>query len=107
MKTSQHSGGKSTPSEPGFYGRRQPAFQPGKVSHGGFLAFVAPGVENLGVIQAPGGSVALGSGDAFTFEANGNPLIQLVADNFISTTLVDAEGWEKCRGTANTLLYDV
>jgi filamentous hemagglutinin family protein len=72
------------------------------VSKGGFLAFVAPGVENLGMIQAPGGSVALGSGDAFTFEANGNPLIQLAADNFISTTLVDAEGQPRSSLVSNS-----
>ncbi|MGH7932373.1 MAG: hypothetical protein ACREQN_04300 [Candidatus Binataceae bacterium] len=62
------------------------------VSKGGLLAFVAPGVENTGVIRAPLGSVALGSGDAFTLDPNGNPLIQLVDDNFISPSLVDAEG---------------
>jgi filamentous hemagglutinin family protein len=62
------------------------------VSKGGLLAFVAPGVENSGVIQAPLGSVALGSADAFTLDPNGNPLIALVDDNFTSPSLIDAEG---------------
>lgn len=62
------------------------------VSNGGPLAFVSPGVENSGVIQAPLGSVILGSGDAFTFYPNGNPLIQLAVDSFTSGSLVDADG---------------
>jgi filamentous hemagglutinin family protein len=62
------------------------------VAKGGLLAFVAPGVENSGLILAPLGSVALGSGDAFTLDPNGNPLIQLVVDNYTSTGLVDDAG---------------
>jgi filamentous hemagglutinin family protein len=62
------------------------------VAKGGLLAFVAPGVENSGVIQAPLGSVALGSADAFALDPNGNPLIQLVDDNFVAPRLVGPEG---------------
>ncbi len=62
------------------------------LSKGGLLAFVAPGVENSGVIRAPLGSVALGSADAFTLDPNGTPLIQLVDDNFVAPSLVDPEG---------------
>jgi filamentous hemagglutinin family protein len=62
------------------------------LSKGGPLAFVAPGVENSGVIRAPLGSVALGSADAFKLDSNGNPLIQLVDDNFVAPSLVDPEG---------------
>lgn len=62
------------------------------LSRGGLLAFVAPGVENSGEMQAPLGSVALGSADAFTLEPKGNPLIQLVDDNFVAPSLVDPEG---------------
>ncbi len=62
------------------------------VAKGGLLAIVAPGVENSGVIQAPLGSVALGSADAFTLDPNGNPLIQLVEDNFVAPGLVGPEG---------------
>ncbi len=62
------------------------------LSNGGLLAFVAPGVENTGVILAPRSRVALGSADAFTLVPNGNPPIQLGADSYTSTSLVDAKG---------------
>jgi filamentous hemagglutinin family protein len=62
------------------------------VAKGGLLAFVAPGVENSGVIRAPLGSVALGSADAFTLDPTVDPLIQLVDDNFVAPSLVDPKG---------------
>ncbi len=62
------------------------------VAKGGMLAFVAPGVENSGVIRAPLGSVALGSADAFTLDPTGIPLIALVDDNFLAPSLVDPSG---------------
>ena len=51
------------------------------VGEGGLAAFVAPWVENNGVIAARLGRVELASGDSFTLDLHGDGLIQLALEN--------------------------
>ncbi len=51
------------------------------VGEGGLAAFVAPWVENSGVIAARLGRVELASGDSFTIDLHGDGLIQLALEN--------------------------
>jgi len=62
------------------------------VAEGGLAAFVAPGVENSGVIQARLGRVALASGNSFTLDLYGDSLVHLAVGDEVATQLLDPEG---------------
>ena len=51
------------------------------VAQGGLLAFVAPGVENSGIINGQLGKVSLASGRTFTLDLYGDKLISLGVDS--------------------------
>ena len=53
------------------------------VAQGGLLAFVAPGVENSGIITANLGQVSLASGKTFTLDLYGDKLVSLGVDSKI------------------------
>lgn len=56
------------------------------IADGGLAAFVAPGVENSGVINARLGKVALASGDTFTLDMHGDGLIQIAVSGDVAPT---------------------
>ena len=57
------------------------------IADGGLLAFVAPGIENTGVIRARLGKVSLASGNTFTLDLYGDGLVQIAVD---STTVTES-----------------
>ena len=59
------------------------------VKEGGLLAFVAPGVENSGVISAQLGRVNLSSGTYFTLDFYGDKLVTLGVDAKVLEQVVD------------------
>src|SRR4051794_35529921 len=70
------------------------------VRDGGFAAFVAPGVQNSGVIQARLGKVELASGSKFTLDLYGDGLVKLEADDQTVGGLIGPDG--KRVGVSNT-----
>ena len=61
-------------------------------AEGGLVAFVAPAVENSGVISAQLGRVSLASGNTFTVDLYGDRLISLGVDSKILGQVVDSNG---------------
>ncbi len=62
------------------------------VSEGGLAAFVAPGVENNGIIVARKGKVALAGGDEFTLDMYGDKLVNFAVSNDEKERLVKQSG---------------
>ena len=62
------------------------------IHEAGVAAFVAPHVQNAGVIEADLGRVALGAGSGFTLDLYGDDLIKFAAGDEITETLTDANG---------------
>ena len=62
------------------------------VADGGLAAFVAPGVENSGIISARLGRVTLAAGDVFTLDLYGDQLVSLAVDGTIARQIVDQNG---------------
>ena len=62
------------------------------VKEAGIAAFVAPGVENSGIISANLGRVNLSSGSVFTLDFYGDKLITLGVDEEVLTQAVDPDG---------------
>ena len=62
------------------------------VAEGGMLAFVAPGVENSGVISANLGRVNLSSGTMFTLDFYGDNLVTLGVDAEVLEKVVGPDG---------------
>jgi filamentous hemagglutinin family protein len=62
------------------------------LSDSGVLAFVAPHVENTGIITARLGKVTLAGGTAFTLDLYGDQLVNLVLDRAALDSLTDAQG---------------
>jgi len=59
-----------------------------KVSDGGFIAFLAPVIENTGTINVPIGTIALVSGKNVTFDMNDGQQISLELDDSTVNNLV-------------------
>ncbi len=62
------------------------------VRQGGLAAFVAPGVENSGVINAHFGRVSLASGKTFTLDLYGDELVSLGLDSQITEQVLGPDG---------------
>ena len=62
------------------------------VAQGGLLAFVAPGVENSGIISANLGQVFLASGKTFTLDLYGDKLVSLGVDSKILNQVIGPDG---------------
>ncbi len=62
------------------------------VRQGGLLAFVAPGVENSGIINAQLGQVSLVSGKTFTLDLYGDQLVNLGLDSEITEQVFGPNG---------------
>ncbi|MEE3253032.1 MAG: filamentous hemagglutinin N-terminal domain-containing protein, partial [Nitrospinota bacterium] len=62
------------------------------VAQGGLLAFVAPGVENSGIINAQLGKVSLASGRTFTLDLYGDKLISLGVDSKVLDQVIGFDG---------------
>ena len=62
------------------------------VADKGLVAFVAPGVQNSGVITARLGKVQLASANGFTLDLYGDELISLMVDEKIAEYALDADG---------------
>jgi len=68
------------------------------VKEAGLVSFVAPHVENHGVIQAKAGKVQLASGERFTLDLAGDGLLQVAVDadhlpgSVINTGQIQADG---------------
>ena len=62
------------------------------VAEGGLLAFVAPGVENSGVISAQLGRVVLSSGTLFTVDFYGDNLVTLGVDGKVLDQVIGPDG---------------
>jgi filamentous hemagglutinin family protein len=62
------------------------------VAEGGLAAFVAPGVQNSGVIEAKLGKVSLASGTAFTLDLYGDGLVSLALDGEVTQAPVGPDG---------------
>ncbi|QPJ65075.1 MAG: filamentous hemagglutinin N-terminal domain-containing protein [Candidatus Nitrohelix vancouverensis] len=62
------------------------------IKEGGLLAFVAPGVENSGSINAQLGQVSLGSGSTFTLDFYGDQLISLGVEEILLKDVLDPNG---------------
>jgi len=73
------------------------------VAQSGLAALVAPSVVNNGTIQAKLGTVALGSGDSYTLDLNGDGLINFQASPAINAQLVANHGTIKADGGTVTL----
>ncbi len=62
------------------------------VSEGGLAAFVAPGVENSGIITARLGKVNLASGTEFTLDFYGDKLINLSVEGQVLEQVIGLDG---------------
>jgi filamentous hemagglutinin family protein len=62
------------------------------VAQGGLLAFVAPGVENSGIINAQLGQVSLASGKTFTLDLYGDKLVSLGVDSKVLNQVIGPDG---------------
>jgi len=61
-------------------------------AEGGLVALVAPGVQNLGVINARLGRVSLASGKTFTLDLYGDQLINLAIDSKVVSQVTGMNG---------------
>ncbi|MES2219237.1 MAG: filamentous hemagglutinin N-terminal domain-containing protein, partial [Pseudomonadota bacterium] len=68
----------------------------------GLVALLGTSVVNRGVIQARLGNIALGSGNAFTLDFNGDQLINFTVDAAATTAGVDQNGHPLANGISNT-----
>ena len=62
------------------------------VAQGGLLAFVAPGVENSGIINAQLGQISLASGKTFTLDLYGDKLVSLGVDSKVLDKVIGPDG---------------
>ena len=62
------------------------------VRQGGLAAFVAPGVENSGIISATLGRVSLASGKTFALDLYGDELVSLGLDSRITEQVLGPDG---------------
>ncbi len=62
------------------------------LADGGLIAFVAPGIENSGVLTARLGKVVLASGNAFTLDLHGDGMVKLVIDEGVAQRITDVHG---------------
>ena len=62
------------------------------IKQGGLLAFVAPGVENSGIINAKLGQISLASGKTFTLDLYGDKLVSLGIDSKILNQVIGPDG---------------
>ena len=62
------------------------------VIEGGMLAFVAPGIESSGIVNARLGQVDFASGKVFTLDFYGDKLITLEVDSKIVNEVLDPDG---------------
>ena len=65
---------------------------------GGFAAFVAPGVENNGVINAKMGTVAMASGEKVTLDLYGDNLVNVAVEGSLKNALIENKGAIKAEG---------
>ncbi|MBT3923821.1 MAG: filamentous hemagglutinin N-terminal domain-containing protein, partial [Nitrospina sp.] len=61
-------------------------------AEGGLVAFVAPGVQNMGIINARLGKVSLASGKTFTVDLYGDQLINLGVDSQVMGQVTGING---------------
>ena len=62
------------------------------IKQSGLLAFVAPGVENSGIINAKLGQISLASGKTFTLDLYGDKLVSLGIDSKILNQVIGPDG---------------
>ena len=62
------------------------------VAQGGLLAFVAPGVENSGIINAQLGQISLASGKTFTLDLYGDKLVSLGVGSKVLDKVIGPDG---------------
>lgn len=67
---------------------------------GGYLAFIAPQIVNKGTINAPNGTVAMGSGDRVLLDHTGDGLITLSVQTKTMNALIDNQELIKSHGGA-------
>ncbi len=68
------------------------------VAEAGLAAFVAPGVENNGIISAKMGKVALASGNTVTLDLYGDNLVEIAVDGKLENALVKNSGTIRAEG---------
>ncbi|HJM95023.1 MAG TPA: filamentous hemagglutinin N-terminal domain-containing protein, partial [Candidatus Marinimicrobia bacterium] len=61
-------------------------------SEGGLVAFVAPGVQNTGIISARLGKVSLAAGNTFTLDLYGDQLVNLGVDSQVMQNVTGFNG---------------
>ena len=61
-------------------------------AEGGLVAFVAPWVENQGVIAASLGRVVLAGAETFTLDLYGDSLVRIAVDDTVTEALYDMDG---------------
>ncbi len=61
-------------------------------SEGGLIAFVAPGVQNTGIISARLGKVSLAAGNTFTLDLYGDQLVNLGVDSQVMQSVTGFNG---------------
>lgn len=62
------------------------------VGQAGLAAFVAPGVENSGVINAKMGTVVMASGEKVTLDLYGDNLVEVAVEGKLSNSLIKNKG---------------
>lgn len=68
------------------------------VAEAGLAAFVAPGVENSGVINAKMGTVVMAAGETVTMDMYGDGLVEVAVDGELSDGLLENSGDIIARG---------
>ena len=67
---------------------------------GGYVAFLAPHVENQGEISASGGTVAMAAGDRVSLDFSGDRLVNFIVDRGSVDALVENSGTIRADGGA-------
>jgi len=63
-----------------------------KVDDGGYVALIAPGIENTGYITAHVGRVVLASNNGFSIQFGSDPLANFIVDQKLLETITTADG---------------
>ena len=70
------------------------------IKQAGVAAFVAPRVENNGIIRADMGKIALASGDAFTLDMYGDKLLAVTVSDEVAAKIISNNGTLSANGGA-------
>ena len=63
-----------------------------RTADGGYVAFIAPHVENAGAVEAPGGTVFMGAGERVQLDFTGDSLVNYVVERGAVDALVENNG---------------